>query len=168
MYLSSDVHICDIDHQNSMSETRPVFRLVWPHWNGIHCRWSRVHRFLRWLPEHWNAAPILLPFIERWRHLANSNEPTFIKKNVFKFTSIWLVFEPCYAQATVVRARFWAAAFSDSSYLAHVNGAYLRHVKFCIVRRPPLFIVSCGATHFNSARLVQSPRRRTPASPILV
>ncbi len=27
-----------------------------------------------------------------------------------------------------------AAAFSDGSYLAHVNGAYLRHVTFCIVR----------------------------------
>ena len=33
------------------------------------------------------------------------------------------------ARATVVRARFLAAAFSDGSYLAHVNGAYLRHVK---------------------------------------
>ena len=41
-----------------------------------------------------------------------------------------LVFDPCYARATVVRARFLAAAFSDGSYLAHVNGAYLRHVKF--------------------------------------
>ena len=45
-------------------------------------------------------------------------------------------------RATVVRARFLAAAFSDGSYLAHVNGAYLRHVTFCIVRGPPLFIVS--------------------------
>ena len=51
-------------------------------------------------------------------------------------------FDPCYARATVVRARFLAAAFSDGSYLAHVNGAYLRHVTFCIVRGPPLFIVS--------------------------
>ena len=50
-------------------------------------------------------------------------------------------FDPCYARATVVRARFLAAAFSDGSYLAHVNGAYLRHVTFCIVRGPPLFIV---------------------------
>ena len=48
----------------------------------------------------------------------------------------------CYARATVARARFSAAAFSDGSYLAHVNGAYLRHVKFGIVRGPPLFIVS--------------------------
>ena len=47
-------------------------------------------------------------------------------------------FDPCYARATVVRARFLAAAFSDGSYLAHVNGAYLRHVTFCIVRGPPL------------------------------
>ena len=39
-------------------------------------------------------------------------------------------------RATVVRARFLAAAFSDGSYLAHVNGAYLRHVTFCIVRDP--------------------------------
>ena len=45
-------------------------------------------------------------------------------------------FDPCYARATVVRARFLAAAFSDGSYLAHVNGAYLRHVTFCIVRDP--------------------------------
>ena len=44
-----------------------------------------------------------------------------------------LVFDPCYARASVVRARFLAAAFSDGSHLAHVNGAYLRHVKFCIV-----------------------------------
>ena len=51
-------------------------------------------------------------------------------------------FDPCYARATVVRARLLAAAFSDGSYLAHVNGAYLRHVTFCIVRGPPLFIVS--------------------------
>ena len=36
-------------------------------------------------------------------------------------------FDPCYARATVVRARFLAAAFSDGSYLAHVNGAYLVH-----------------------------------------
>ena len=51
-------------------------------------------------------------------------------------------FDPCYSRATVVRARFLAAAFSDGSYLAHVNGAYLRHVTFCIVRGPPLFVVS--------------------------
>ena len=73
-------------------------------------------------------------------------------------------------RATVVRARFLAAAFSDGSYLAHVNGAYLRHVTFCIVRGPPLFIVSPisqrgpasvrGPLPTNSARLVQSPRRR--------
>ena len=79
-------------------------------------------------------------------------------------------FDPCYAWATVVRARFLAAAFSDGSYLAHVNGAYLRHVTFCIVRGPPLFIVSPisqrgpasvrGPLPTNSARLVQSPRRR--------
>ena len=75
-------------------------------------------------------------------------------------------FDPCYARATVVRARFLAAAFSDGSYLAHVNGAYLRHVTFCIVRGPPLFIVSpiceCGsraAAHLKC--------RGTPASPIL-
>ena len=53
-----------------------------------------------------------------------------------------LYFDPCHARATVARARFLAAAFSDGSYLAHVNGAYLRHVTFCIVREPPLFIVS--------------------------
>ena len=80
---------------------------------------------------------------------------------------IKLVFDPCYGRATVARDRFLAAAFSDGSYLAHVNGAYLRHVTFCIVKGPPLFIVSpiCqrgsrAAAHFNSARLVQSPRRR--------
>ena len=79
-------------------------------------------------------------------------------------------FDPCYARATVVRARFLAAAFSDGSYLAHVNDAYLRHVTFCIVRGLPLFIVSPisqpgpasvgGPLPTNSARLVQSPRRR--------
>ena len=51
-------------------------------------------------------------------------------------------FDPCYARATVMRAHFLADAFSDGSYLAHVNDAYLRHVTFCIVRGPPLFIVS--------------------------
>ena len=79
-------------------------------------------------------------------------------------------FDPCYARATVVRAPFLAAAFSDGSYLAHVNDAYLRHVTFCIVRGLPLFIVSPisqpgpasvgGPLPTNSARLVQSPRRR--------
>ena len=75
-------------------------------------------------------------------------------------------FDPCYARATVVRARFLEAAFSEGSYLAHVNGAYLRHVTFCIVRGPPLFIVSpkseCGspaAAHLTFCG--------TPASPIL-
>ena len=72
------------------------------------------------------------------------------------------------ARATVVRACFLAAACSDGSYLAHVNGAYLRHVKFCIVRGPPLFIVSPISQRGPLPRLVQSPRRRTPASPILV
>ena len=33
------------------------------HWNDIHCRWSRVHRFLRWLPEHWNAASVYVVFV---------------------------------------------------------------------------------------------------------
>ena len=33
-----------------------------------------------------------------------------------------------YARATVVRACFLAAAFSDGSYLAHVNDTYLRHL----------------------------------------
>ena len=79
-----------------------------------------------------------------------------------------LLFDPCYAWATVVRARFLAAAFSDGSYLAHVNGAYLRHVKFCIVRGPPLFIVSPISQRGPLPRLVQSPRRPTPASPMLV
>ena len=72
----------------------------------------------------------------------------FILCNVIgHFTSIIVntrckYFDPCYARATVARARFLAAAFSDGSYLALVNGAYLRHVTFCIVRGPPLFIVS--------------------------
>ena len=65
-----------------------------------------------------------------------------------------------------MRARFLAAAFSDGSYLAHVNGAYLRHVTFCIVRGPPLFIVSpiCERGSRAAAHLT---RRGTPASPIL-
>ena len=75
-------------------------------------------------------------------------------------------FDPCYARATVVRARFLAAAFSDGSYLAHVNGAYRRHVTFCIVRGPPLFIVSpiCERGSRAAAHLTC---RGTPASPIL-
>ena len=88
----------------------------------------------------------------------------------FCLSPISLVFDPCYARATVVRARFLAAAFSDGSYLAHVNDAYLRHITFCIVRGPPWSIVSPisqrgpasvrGPLPTNSARLVQSPRRR--------
>ena len=99
-------------------------------------------------------------------------------------------FDPCYARATVVRARFLAAAFSDGSYLAHVNGAYLRHVTFCIVRGPPLFIASpisqrgpasayaarCPLTvpgwskvhDGDSEGVEQTCSRIQPASPILV
>ena len=65
-----------------------------------------------------------------------------------------------YARATVVRARFLAAVLSDGAYLAHVNGAYLLHVKFCIARGPPLFIVSPISQRWPLPRLVQSPRRR--------
>ena len=75
-------------------------------------------------------------------------------------------FDPCYARATVVRARFLAAAFSDGSYLAHVNGAYLRHVTFCIVRGPPLFIVS-PICERGSRAAAHVTCRGTPASPIL-
>ena len=53
-------------------------------------------------------------------------------------------FDPCYARATVVRARFLAAAFSDGSYLAHVNSAYLRHVTFCIVSSSCRLSVNMG------------------------
>ena len=62
-----------------------------------------------------------------------------------------------FTRATVVRARFLAVPFSDGSYLAHVNGAYLRHVKFCIVKGPPLFIVSPISQRGPLPRLVQSP-----------
>ena len=94
----------------------------------------------------------------------------------------------CVTQAvfrvTVVRVRFLAAAFSDGSYLAHVNGAYLRHIKFCIVRGPPLFIVSptsqrrplptlltvpgWSKVHDSDVEGVEQTCRGTPASPILV
>ena len=88
-----------------------------------------------------------------------------------------------YYYTTVVRARFLAAAFSDGCYLAHVNGAYLRHVTFCIVRGPPLFIVSpiCqrgplptltvpgwSKVHDGDVEGVEQTCRGTPASPILV
>ena len=86
-----------------------------------------------------------------------------------------MYFDPCHARATVVRARFLAAAFSDGSYLAHVNGAYLRHVTFCIVRGPPLFILSpiCqrgSRAESTTATLkgLNEPCRGKPASPILV
>ena len=75
-------------------------------------------------------------------------------------------FDPCYARATVVRARFLSAAFSDGSYLAHVNGTYLRHVTFCIVRGPPLFIVS-PISERGSRAAAHLTCRGTPASPIL-
>ena len=97
-------------------------------------------------------------------------------------------FDPCYARATVVRARFLAAAFSDGSYLAHVNGAYLRHVTFCIVRDPlcsssrlslsvgplayaaccPLTVPSWSKVHDGDFEGVeQTCSRIQPASPIL-
>ena len=86
-----------------------------------------------------------------------------------------MYFDPCHARATVVRARFLAAAFSDGSYLAHVNGAYLRHVTFCIVRGPALFIVSpicqCASRAESTTATLKGlnePCRGTPASPILV
>ena len=75
-------------------------------------------------------------------------------------------FDACYARATVVRARFLAATFSDGSYLAHVNGAYLRHVTFCIVRGPPLFSVS-PISERGSRAAAHLTCRGTPASPIL-
>ena len=75
-------------------------------------------------------------------------------------------FDPCHARATVVRARFLAAAFSDGSYLAHVNSAYLRHVTFGIVRGPPLFIVS-PISQRGSRAAAHLTCRGTPASPIL-
>ena len=97
-------------------------------------------------------------------------------------------FDPCYARATVVRARFLAAAFSDGSYLAHVNGAYLRHVTFCIVRalcssprlslsvgplayaaRCPLTVPGWSKVHDGDFEGVeQTCSRIQPASPILV
>ena len=97
--------------------------------------------------------------------------PIFLRKNPhFVVSNITHTrckyFDPCYARATVVRARFLAAAFSDGSYLAHVNGAYLRHVTFCIVRGPPLFIVS-PISESGSRAAAHLPCRRTPASPIL-
>ena len=46
--------------------TRAVLRLVWP--------------------------SILLLFIERWRHVADSNDANFINKNVFKFN--WVTGSP--------------------------------------------------------------------------
>ena len=70
-----------------------------------------------------------------------------------------LVFWPCYARATVVRARFLAAPFSDGCYLAHVNGAYLISATSNFVHHLA-YLSTWAATHFNSARLVQSPRRR--------
>ena len=97
-------------------------------------------------------------------------------------------FDPCYARATVVRARFLAAAFSDGSYLAHVNGAYLRHVTFCIVRGPlcsssrlslsvgalayaarcPLTVPGWSKVHDGDSEGVeQTCSRIQPASPIL-
>ena len=96
----------------------------------------------------------------------NSHSDQIYGAEINKFCII--IITSILTRATVVRARFLAAAFSDGSYLAHVNGAYLRHVTFCIVRGPPLFIISpisqrvpsMAAAHFNSARLVQSPRRR--------
>ena len=78
---------------------------------------------------------------------------------------------------TVVRARFLAAAFSDGSYLAHVNGAYLRHVTFCIVHRVAyLWTWVAGRCSLNVpwntcvpyfSRNEMSRLPWTPASPIL-
>ena len=49
--------------------TRAVLRLVWP--------------------------SILLLFIERWRHLADSNEPNFINKTFFEFIKFnWVTGSP--------------------------------------------------------------------------
>ena len=67
-------------------------------------------------------------YVGDMHRLYRHNVRTFIIRTRCKY------FDPCYARATVVRARFLAAAFSDGSYLAHVNGAYLRHVTFCTVR----------------------------------
>ena len=48
-------------------------------------------------------------------------------------------FDPCYARATVVRARFLAAAFSDGSYLAHVKTLYCM-IYFWLVKKKNLLL----------------------------
>ena len=106
-----------------------------------------------------------------WNHVLCHRPQQLISTTALEYTIVIIItrckyFDPCYARATVVRARFLAAAFSDGSYLAHVDGAYLRHVTFCIVRGPPLFIVSpiCERVSRVAAHLTC---RGTPASPIL-
>ena len=60
-------------------------------------------------------------------------------------------------------------------YLAHVNGAYLRHVKFCIISPicqrgplPTLTVPGWSKVHGGDVEGVEQTCRGTPASPILV
>ena len=160
------------------SAARSNCELTW--WDAVNGRYVDLmahsncsYDMLTW----WHAVTVGWTGCRAFLLLPNFSASTIIIYTRCKY------FDPCYALATVVRARFLAAAFSDGCYLAHVNGAYLRHVTFCIVRGPPLFIISpiCqrgplptltvpgwSKVHDGDVEGVEQTCRGTPASPILV
>ena len=62
---------------------------------------------------------ILLLFIERWRHLADSNEPNFINKNVIKFN--WVTGSPTKCDDTLVAS--WYPTYMQSFIISHSSCA---------------------------------------------
>ena len=85
------------DIQNDIVSTRAVLRLVWP--------------------------SLLLLFIERWRHLAGSNDPNFINKEVFKNLIGSLGYHQnlthCWHRGTRHTCTVWAEQYGDMSSDGH-------------------------------------------------
>ena len=77
-----------------------------------------VITFRRW---HHFIKPILLLFIERWRHLADSNEPDFVKKNVFKFIKFnWVTGSPPKFDTLLA---VWYRTYMQSFIISHSSCA---------------------------------------------
>ena len=77
-----------------------------------------VITFRRW--RHF-IKPILLIFIEWWRHLADSNEPNFIKKNVFQFIKFnWVTGSPPKFDTLLA---VWSWTYMQSFIISHSSCA---------------------------------------------
>ena len=138
---------------------------------------------LTWLTDIYSHILLFIAILYTVSFYYLTHDPRKINCIIYKF----IVSKECLLLLLLV---FWPvllawgpAAFSDGCYLAHVNGAYLRHVTFCIVRGSPLFIISpiCqrgplptltmpgwSKVHDGDVEGVEQTCRGTLASPILV